>query len=117
MLTRLQHALGPFPEGQLQVARTARVNEFEKLPVCDAVTIGNPTPPLIGQVVMHVSVGAGVAAEYVSVIGQCGMKSESKRSWKCKFAQTKLVLTGDIVSTTTWAGDNILTVRKPLYTL
>ena len=90
---------------------------FEKVSVGDVVTIGNSTPPLIGQVVMHVSVGVGVATDYISVVEQCEIKSESKRSWKCKFAQTKLVLTGDIVSATTWAGDSTLTVLKPLHTL
>ena len=85
--------------------------------VGDVVTIGNATPPLIGQVVMHISVRVGVAVEFVSMIEQCEIQSESKRSWKCKFAQSKLVLTGDIVSATTWAGDNMLTVLKPVETL
>ena len=117
MLPVIQRALGPFPKDQLQVARTARVNEFERVSVGDVVTIGNATPPLIGQVVMHISVRVGVAVEFVSMIEQCEIQSESKRSWKCKFAQSKLVLTGDIVSATTWAGDNMLTVLKPVETL
>ena len=116
LLSVIQTALGPFTKEQLSVGRTARVNEFEKVSVGDVVLIGVGSPPIIGEIVMHVAISDSGATELVSIIKKFKIESEGDRFWKCVDpGETAIVSTGDIDTAAIWAGVGVITVLKPLH--
>ena len=116
LLSVIQAAVGPFPKEQLRVGRTARVNEFEKVSVGDVVLIGVGSPPIIGEIVMHVAVSDSGATELVSIIKRFKIQSEGDRFWKCVDpGETAIVSTGDIDTAAIWAGVGVITVLKPIH--
>ena len=115
----ITHLIGAFPVDALRVAKTARVNKYEKVSVGDVVRVcSTSTPVVIGQVAFHISVSDGDDIEHVTILHDFNVLSEEVRCWKCRKLEAHAIFqTSDIDCALAWAGTSggVLTVLKPLH--
>ena len=114
---RILDVLGPeFAGATLQTSRKARVNKYQFVSVGDLVLLGSVSSPTVGRVVLHVSVAVDELLEHATLVEEYAVTADHQRCWKCRLTGTQtLFAMEEIVCGLVWAGDDILTILKPLH--
>ena len=110
--------IGDFPRDAVNVSRCARVSRYEKATVRDIVSVGTAEPPILGEIMFHVSVTSGGTTQCASVLRELSIESAHAGCWKCRKLPGHIVVeTQDIQTALIWGGkpSGTLTALQPLH--
>ena len=104
---------------QVKIAPMARANKYDIVHVGDVVAVGpvgSATRPLLGRIDFLAWVNDEGGGEGLAVLQDFAIKEDQKRCWKCRRRPDPIVVFArDISCACVWAGEDVVTVLKPLH--